>query len=68
MSYSGGRKSVSWQVCNYVRYFFFFFISNEAGDTDFILTQDRDQENKNQTMNIKLYGHKTLKQQEQCKH
>ena len=34
-------------------------ISNAAGDTDFILTLDRDQENKNQTVNNKLYTHKT---------
>ena len=37
------------------------FISNAANDTDFILTPDRDQENKNHTMNIKLYRHKSVK-------
>ena len=38
-----------------------YFFSNATGDTDFILTPDRGQGNKNQTMNIKLYRHKTLK-------
>ena len=41
---------------------FFFLTSNAAGDADFTLKPDRDQESKNQTMNIKLYRHKTLKQ------